>query len=196
MEILRQPLEDGTVTISRASGSTTFPCSLMLVAAMNPCPCGFYGHPSKPCRCSETMVNSYLGRISGPLLDRIDLHLEIPPVDFAQLNSSRTGETSAQIRDRVNAAREIQNERFRDLPVSCNARIPAGHLQEFCRLTESAESLLKNAFHRLGMSARAYDRILKVSRTIADLAHSRDIESEHIAEALQYRTLDQKYWRG
>ena len=196
MEILRQPLEDGTVTISRASGSTTFPCSLMLVAAMNPCPCGFYGHPSKPCRCSETMVNSYLGRISGPLLDRIDLHLEIPPVDFAQLNSSRTGETSAQIRDRVNAAREIQNVRFRDLPVSCNARIPAGHLQEFCRLTESAESLLKNAFHRLGMSARAYDRILKVSRTIADLAHSRDIESEHIAEALQYRTLDQKYWRG
>ncbi len=196
MEILRQPLEDDCVTISRVSGSITFPCSVMLVAAMNPCPCGYYGHPTKHCRCSETMVNSYLGRISGPLLDRIDLHLEVPAVDFEQLSSRQNGESSAQIRERVNAARKIQNERFAGLPISCNARIPAGFLQEFCPLTSEAESLLKNAFERLGMSARGYNRILKVSRTIADLAGSREIQAEHIAEAMQYRSLDQKYWRG
>lgn len=194
MEILRQPLEDGTVTISRASGSTTFPCSVMLVAAMNLCPCGYYGHPFKPCRCTETAVRNYLNRISGPLLDRIDLHIEVPPVDFEQLHSRKKEESSAQIRERVNASREIQNRRFQGTSVTCNAKIPSNALQDVCQLSRQAESLLKNAFERLGMSARAYDRILKVSRTIADLACSRDIEAEHVAEAMQYRALDQKYW--
>lgn len=196
LETLRQPLEDGVVTISRVNGTLSYPCSVMLVAAMNPCPCGYYGHPTRRCICSSTAVSRYLNRISGPLLDRIDLQVEVSPLDFESLNSHATSESSAEIRSRVNAARKIQNERYRGLSVSCNAHLPASLLSECCQLKESAQDLLRNAFERLGLSARAYDRILKVARTIADLEASPGIEASHIAEAVQYHTLDRKYWIG
>ena len=194
MEVLRQPLEDGVVTISRAAGRLTYPCSIMLVAAMNPCPCGFYGHPTKKCTCSEVAVSRYLAKVSGPLLDRIDLHVEVMPVEFDDLSSKARSESSAEIRKRVNAARKKQNDRYRGTGITCNAMLTPAMLQEYCILTEDAKMLLKNAFERMGLSARAYDRILKVARTIADLDNSDEIESSHIAEALQYRSLDRKYW--
>ncbi len=196
MEVLRQPLEDGTVTISRAAGRLTYPCNVMLVAAMNPCPCGYYGHPTRKCTCSEGAVTKYLSRISGPLLDRIDLHVEVMPVEFEDLSSKQRAEPSAAIRERVDAARSIQTERYDKTGITCNAALPPAMLQEFCRLTEGAELLLHNAFDKMGLSARAYDRILKVSRTIADLDSSEMIDAKHIAEALQYRSLDRKYWRN
>ena len=194
METLRQPLEDGVVTVSRVNGTVTFPCHVMLVAAMNPCPCGYYGHPTRPCTCSDTAVSRYLGRVSGPLLDRIDLHIEVPPVDFENLSSAKREENSAAIKARVDAARAIQTERFLGTSVSCNAQIPPELLHEVCRTTPAANMLLKNAFEKFGLSARAYDRVLKVSRTIADLDGSADIEAKHAAEAVRYRTLDRKYW--
>jgi len=194
METLRQPLEDGVVTVSRVNGSVTFPCSVMLVAAMNPCPCGFYGHPTRPCTCSDAAVSRYLGRVSGPLLDRIDLHIEVPPVDFDNLSSTKKEEPSALIKARVDAAREIQAKRFEGTSVTCNAQIPPELLHEVCRTAPAADVLLKNAFEKFGLSARAYDRVLKVSRTIADLDGSADIEPKHAAEAVRYRTLDRKYW--
>ncbi|MFU0831361.1 MAG: ATP-dependent protease [Oscillospiraceae bacterium] len=194
MEVLRQPIENGTVTISRVGGTVSYPCSVMFVAAMNPCPCGYFGHPTRRCTCSPQAVSRYLSRISGPLLDRLDLHIEVPPVDFDQLDSHAAGETSAAIRRRVNAARRIQNERFRGTGITCNARIRPDRLHEFCRLSDSGRTLLKKAFERLGLSARAYDRILKVCRTIADLDGSETIQSAHVAEAVQYRSLDRKYW--
>ena len=194
MEVLRQPIEDGQVTISRVNGSITYPCSVMLVAAMNPCPCGYFGHPTKACTCTPNAVARYLGKISGPLLDRLDLHVEVPPVGFDSLSSDQKAESSAKIKERVDAARRIQNQRFSGTGITCNARITPDRLHEFCRLSESARILLKNAFDRLGLSARAYDRVLKVSRTIADLDKSETIEPRHAAEAVQYRTLDRKYW--
>lgn len=194
MEVLRQPIENGTVTISRAGGTVSYPCSVMFVAAMNPCPCGYFGHPTRRCTCSSQAVSRYLSRISGPLLDRLDLHIEVPPVDFEQLDSHSAGENSESIRRRVNAARRIQNERFRGTGITCNARIKPDRLHEFCHLSESGRTLLKKAFECLGLSARAYDRILKVCRTIADLDGSETIESAHVAEAVQYRSLDRKYW--
>ncbi len=198
MESLRQPLEDGVVTISRVNATFSYPCSFMLVAAMNPCPCGYYGHPTRPGTCSPTAAANYLSRISGPLLDRIDIHVEVPPVEFAQLSSKTPGESSAAIRARVNAAREIQLRRFSGIPeaagITCNARIPTNLLKKVCPLTPGAEQLLQNAFDRLGLSARAYDRLLKVARTIADLAGSELIDTPHVAEAVQYRSLDRKYW--
>jgi magnesium chelatase family protein len=194
MEVLRQPIENGTVTISRAGGTVSYPCSVMFVAAMNPCPCGYFGHPTRRCTCSSQAVSRYLSRISGPLLDRLDLHIEVPPVDFEQLDSHSAGENSESIRRRVNATRRIQNERFRGTGITCNARIKPDRLHEFCHLSESGRTLLKKAFERLGLSARAYDRILKVCRTIADLDGSETIESAHVAEAVQYRSLDRKYW--
>lgn len=194
MEVLRQPIENGTVTISRVGGTVSYSCSVMFVAAMNPCPCGYFGHPTRRCTCSAHAVSRYLSRISGPLLDRLDLHIEVPPVEFDQLDSHAAEETSAAIRRRVNAARRIQNERFRGTGITCNARIRPDRLHEFCRLSESGRTLLKKAFERLGLSARAYDRILKVCRTIADLDGSETIESAHVAEAVQYRSLDRKYW--
>lgn len=195
MECLRQPLEDGRVTISRVSCSLSYPCSIMLVAAMNPCPCGYYGHPTRRCTCSESTVQRYLNKVSGPLLDRIDLHIEVPPVEYAQLSSNRKSESSASIRERVNAARAIQQQRFAGTGILSNARIPTSKLKEYCQLTPSANNLLKGAFERLGLSARAYDRLLKVARTIADLADSPVIDTPHIAEAIQYRSLDRKYWQ-
>lgn len=194
METLRQPLEDGEVTVSRVNGTVSFPCNLMLVAAMNPCPCGYYGHPSRPCICSEGAVSRYLGRVSGPLLDRIDLHIEVPPVQFEHLASIQKEESSASIKARVDAARGIQLQRFAGTSVTCNARIPTELLHEVCRTTPAADTLLKNAFEKFGLSARAYDRVLKVSRTIADLDGAADIEPRHAAEAVRYRTLDRKYW--
>lgn len=194
MEVLRQPLEDGTVTISRAAGRLTYPCSVMLVAAMNPCPCGYYGNPTRKCTCSEGAVSRYLAKVSGPLLDRIDLHVEVMPVEFGELSSEKKAETSAEIRKRVNAARKVQNERYAGTGIACNAMLTPAMLRKYCVLSEGARGLLKNAFERMGLSARAYDRILKVSRTIADLEGSENIEAKHIAEALQYRSLDRKYW--
>ena len=194
MESLRQPLEDGVVTVSRVNGTVTFPCRVMLVAAMNPCPCGYYGHPTRPCTCSDGAVARYLGRVSGPLLDRIDLHIEVPPVDFDNLSSTRKEESSADIKQRVDAARALQTRRFAGTNVACNAQIPPELLHEVCRTSAAADGLLKNAFEKFGLSARAYDRVLKVARTIADLDGSKDIEAKHAAEAVRYRTLDRKYW--
>ncbi len=194
MEVLRQPIEDGIVTISRVSGTLVYPCSVMLVAAMNPCPCGYFGHPKRLCTCSQNAVSKYLSRVSGPLLDRLDLHVEVPPVDFDDLSSDHKSEDSASIRKRVNAARKIQNERYFNTNTSCNAKLSPSMLHSACQLTDSALSLLKIAFNQMSLSARAYDRVLKVSRTIADLDACEKIESAHIAEAVQYRSLDRKYW--
>ncbi|MDD2361359.1 MAG: YifB family Mg chelatase-like AAA ATPase [Oscillospiraceae bacterium] len=195
MEALRQPLEDSRVTISRVSASLTYPCSFMLVAAMNPCPCGYFGHPTRQCKCSPVAQQSYLARISGPLLDRIDLHIEVPPVEYEQLSSKQPSESSAEIRERVNAARLRQLERFKGTEVSCNARIHPGMLRETCAMTDSASKMLQGVFDRMGLSARAYDRLLKVARTIADLDSADIIDTQHLAEAVQYRSLDRKYWR-
>ena len=194
MEVLRQPLEDGTVTISRAAGRLTYPCSIMLVAAMNPCPCGYYGHPTRKCTCSEGSVQRYLSKVSGPLLDRIDLHVEVMPVEFSDLNDKTKAESSAAIRERVNAARKIQNERYEGTGITCNAMLTPALLHRFCVLTEGASNMLKTAFDDMGLSARGYDRILKVARTIADLDNSEKIDINHIALAIQFRSLDQKYW--
>lgn len=194
MEGLRQPLEDGKVTISRVAGSLTYPSSIMLVGAMNPCPCGFFGHPTRECICSSNAVQKYLNRISGPMLDRLDLHVEVPPVDYAALSSEKTEETSAQIRERVNRARKIQQERYKGTGITCNARLTPALLKKFCVMTDEASHYLKLSFERLGMSARAYDRILKVARTVADLEGSNLIEKTHIFTAISFRSLDRKYW--
>lgn len=194
MEVLRQPIEDNIVTISRVSGTLTYPCSVMLIAAMNPCPCGYFGHPTRPCTCSANAVSKYLSRVSGPLLDRLDLHVEVPPVEFDALDSDEPAESSSVIKARVNAARKIQSERYKNTGITCNARLTPALLHDACGMTDSARSLLKRAFESTGLSARAYDRILKVSRTIADLDGSELIQSCHTAEAVQYRTLDRKYW--
>ncbi len=194
MEGLRQPLEDHTVTISRASGSLTYPCSFMLVAAMNPCACGYYGHPTRDCTCSQQGVKRYLSRISGPLLDRFDLHVEVPPVGYTDLNSNTKAESSAAIRERVNTARRIQAERYAGTPVRTNAELTPSLLRRHCALSDDAHTLMQNAFDRLGLSARAYDRLLKVARTIADLDGSEMLRIDHLSEAIQYRSLDRKYW--
>lgn len=194
MEVLRQPIENGWVTISRVGGTVSYPCSVMFVAAMNPCPCGYFGHPKRRCTCTPQAVSRYLARVSGPLLDRLDLHIEVPPVEFEELSSEKQAECSADIRARVNAAREIQNRRFRGTGISCNARITPDRLHDFCPMDEKSRTLLKTAFDRFGLSARAYDRVLKVCRTIADLDRSKTIEPRHVAEAVQYRSLDRKYW--
>ena len=194
MEGLRQPLEDGKVTISRVAGSLTYPSSIMLVAAMNPCPCGFFGHPNRECTCSPNAVRKYLNKISGPMLDRMDLHIEVPPVDFEALNSKKPEESSEIIRDRINKARKIQNERYKDTQINCNARLTPALLKKYCVMSNEAATVLERAFDNLGMSARAYDRILKVARTIADLAGDEIIHIEHIAQAIQFRSLDRKYW--
>jgi magnesium chelatase family protein len=194
LEGLRQPLEDGTVTISRVNGSITYPCNMMLVAAMNPCPCGYFNHPTKHCRCTGKAIARYLNRVSGPLLDRIDIHVEVPPVDYTALKSKIKGENSQTIRERVNKARAIQNERYKGTKVSCNANLTPELMTKYCRTDDEANELMKTAFDKLGLSARAYDRILKVCRTIADLENSSVIKADHVAEALQYRSLDRKYW--
>lgn len=193
LEILRQPLEDYQVTISRASGTVTYPCSFMLIAAMNPCPCGYYGHPSRKCICSKKQVQHYMSRVSGPMLDRFDIHIEVAPVEFTHLSSPEKEEPSAIIRERVQKARDIQNERFKNTEITCNARITSDILNEVCPLDSAATELLKNVFEKMGLSARAYDKILKVSRTIADMDNSQIICKQHVSQAVQYRSLDRKY---
>ena len=197
LEVMRQPLEERRVTISRAKFSVEYPASFMLVASMNPCPCGYYNHPEKECVCAPGVVQKYLNKISGPLLDRIDLHVEVTPVPFSELSKERLSEKSDAIRDRVVKARLVQEERFTaDDGIYCNAMMSSKMLRTVCRLSEESNSLLKNAMERLGLSARAYDRILKVSRTIADLGGSADVKTEHVAEAIQYRSLDREGWAG
>ncbi|MBR1422202.1 MAG: YifB family Mg chelatase-like AAA ATPase [Ruminococcus sp.] len=196
LEILRQPLEDQKVTISRVAGSITYPCSFMLIAAMNPCPCGYYGHPTRKCICSQKQVATYLSKISGPLLDRFDIHLEVAPVEFSDLSSVDREEASARIRERVQQARDIQNKRFKGTGITCNARMTSDILQDACPMTAEAKSLLENVFEKLGLSARAYDKILKVARTAADMDKEDCIGKKHIALAVQYRSLDRKYWNG
>ena len=194
LEVLRQPLEDGTVSISRAHGTYTYPSSFMLIAAMNPCPCGYFNHPKKACSCSDAAVHKYLNRVSGPLLDRIDIHIEVPPVEYDDLTSKSGEESSDDIRRRVDAARDIQTERFKDSRAACNAHIEPAEFERVCVTDDKADRMLKVAFDKLGMTARAYDRIMKVARTIADLDGSEIIRAAHISEAIQYRTLDRKYW--
>ena len=190
-------MEERKVTISRAKVSVDFPANFMLIASMNPCPCGYYNHPEKDCLCAPGVVHRYLNRISGPLLDRIDLHVEVTPVSFDEMTGSRKSETSADIRERVIKGREIQSERFKDNPyVYCNAMMSSSLVKTVCRINTAGRTLLKTAMDKLGLSARAYDRILKVSRTIADLAYSEDIKVEHLAEAIQYRSLDREGWAG
>lgn len=195
MEILRQPMEDGTVTISRVSATLTYPCSIMFIAAMNPCPCGYYGHPTKKCTCTPQTVSRYLGKVSGPLLDRIDLQIEVAPVEYKDLTDRKKGESSQQIRERVNNARRLQQERYKNEDFSCNARLSSKRLHEVCILSKQAEDFLQTTFQNSSFSARAYDKILKVSRTIADLDQSDVIELSHISEAIRYRNLDNKYWQ-
>ena len=197
LEVMRQPIEERRVTISRARFTVDYPASFMLVASMNPCPCGYYNHPDKECMCAPGMVHKYLNKISGPLLDRIDLHVEVTPVNFEKLSESRLSEKSEKIRERVVAAREIQTQRYSDHPgMHSNAMMGSKQLREICRIDEAGQTLLKQAMEKLGLSARAYDRILKVSRTIADLAGSENIETDHLAEAIQYRSLDREGWAG
>lgn len=195
LEVMRQPLEDGRVTISRAAGSMTFPAEFMLVGAMNPCPCGYFGDPKRECRCSPVQVERYRDRISGPLLDRIDLHVEVPAVQYQEMASNQPAEASAAIRERVAAARETQRRRFSGHGrTRTNARMSAREIKQFCQLTSDAEGMMKMAMTELNFSARAYDRILKVARTIADLDGHADIQAPHVAEAIQYRTLDRNLW--
>lgn len=194
MEVLRQPIENGEITISRVSGTLSYPCDVMLVAAMNPCPCGYYGHPTRKCICGSKAVTRYLSKVSGPLLDRIEIQIEVPPVEFSDLTSQIQEECSADIKKRVNKARYVQQERYKGTGVKCNSGITPAMLNKCCPMDDKAQQLLGKAFDKMGLSARAYDRILKVSRTIADLDQSEVIKSIHIAEAVQYRSLDRKYW--
>ena len=197
LEVMRQPMEERRVTISRAKVAVDFPASFMLIASMNPCPCGFYNHPERACTCPPGTVQKYLNKISGPLLDRIDLHVEVTPVAFSELSATRPQENSATIREKVIKAREMQELRYQNHPgVYCNAQMSSKMLKEICVISSVGANLLKAAMEKLNLSARAYDRILKVSRTIADLASSEDIKPEHLAEAIQYRSLDREGWAG
>jgi len=197
LEVMRQPLEDRTITISRSKFSIEYPASFMLVASMNPCPCGYYNHPEKECVCGPGVVQKYLNKVSGPLLDRIDIHIEVTPVSFNELSGKAGGDSSASVRERVVVARKIQQGRFESqLGMNCNAQMDSKWLKEYCTVDDAGKRLLATAMDRLKLSARAYDRILKVARTIADLSGSERIESQHLAEAIQYRSLDRENWAG
>lgn len=194
LEVLRQPLEDGKITVSRAYGSVVFPAKFMLIGSMNPCPCGYFGDQSHYCKCSPNQIMRYLDRLSGPLIDRFDIHLEVRPVSFDKLTGDYEGETSAQMKKEVDKARNIQLERYKDKEIYCNAQLSPKQIKQYCRLTKSQKSILKDAFSSLSLSARAYDRILRVARTIADLDGEVHIMDHHLAEAIQYRSLDRQYW--
>ena len=194
LEVLRQPLEDGEVTISRVSATYTYPCNIMLIASMNPCKCGYLGDRRRRCTCTPAQINHYRRKVSGPLLDRIDIQVEVPNVDYDDLTSREKAETSAEVKKRVDRARKIQLERYKDLDIYSNSQLTAGMLQKYCELSDDDNAMLKAAFDSLGLSARAHSRILKVARTIADLDGAENISAEHIAEALQYRSLDRKYF--
>jgi magnesium chelatase family protein len=194
---MRQPLEEKRIMVSRAKFSVEYPASFMLIAAMNPCPCGYYNHPEKECVCAPGVVQRYLNKISGPLLDRIDIHVEVTPVAFGELTKERISEKSATVRERVMKAREMQEKRFTEVEnVHCNAQMTAKKIQAICKIDDAGRQLLKTAMERLGLSARAYDSILKVSRTIADLDGAEEIQNQHLAEAIQYRSLDRDSWAG
>jgi len=190
LETIRQPLEDGCVTISRAAGTMTFPASIMLVAAMNPCPCGYLTDPKRKCKCTPNQVERYLGRISGPLLDRIDIHVEVPTVSFRELSADHSGTGSAEMRELVVKTRTKQQQRFDDEDILTNARMNSRQVRHFCRLDDAGHNMIKQAVYELGLSARAYDKVLKIARTIADLENVPDIQSHHVAESIQYRRLD------
>lgn len=196
LELLRVPLEDKIININRVNASLTYPCNFMLIASMNPCPCGYYGSKEKECTCSENSINKYMGKISGPLLDRIDIHIEVEAVKYQKLNSSEKGETSEQIKKRVDKARKIQQERYSKHGIYSNAELTPRLIEEYCKLDSKGKEILKNSFEKLGLSARAYGRILKVARTIADLDGNQNIDIKHLAEAIQYRNLDRKYWKN
>lgn len=197
LEVMRQPMEERRVTISRAKVAVDFPASFMLIASMNPCPCGYYNHPERECTCAPGTVQKYLNKISGPLLDRIDLHVEVTPVAYNELSGTKTQENSTDIRERVMKAREVQAERYKNQPgIYCNAQISSKMLREVCAITSAGNNLLQKAMEKLNLSARAYDRILKVARTIADLSGTDDIKNEHLAEAIQFRSLDREGWGG
>ncbi len=197
LEVMRQPLEDRKICISRAKFAVEYPASFMLVASMNPCPCGYYNHPERECVCAPGIVQKYLSRISGPLLDRIDIHIEIVPVPFEKLSEMKESEASEKVRDRVMRARQVQEQRFKDIDgVYCNAQMSSKQMREFAQIDANGSELLKNAMQRLNLSARAYDRIIKVARTIADLDDSEKIFSHHLAEAINYRNLDREGWAG
>jgi magnesium chelatase family protein len=194
LEVLRQPLEDGRVTISRASMSLTFPSRFMLVAAMNPCPCGHYNDPTRECKCTPQQIQRYLSKISGPLLDRIDIHIDVPAVKFKELASDTPSESSGEIRERVMKARIIQGERLKGENLFSNSQMTPRLIRKYCAIDAGSKALLEQVITRLGLSARAYDRILKVSRTLADLEENEKIETTHVSEAIQYRTLDRNFW--
>lgn len=196
LEVLRGPLEDRVVTISRVNASLTYPCNFMFVASMNPCPCGFYGSQDKECTCSPQAISKYMGKISGPLLDRIDIQVEVYPVKYQKLESNEKVESSQKIKERVNNARTIQQQRYSAEKIFSNSQLTPKLIDKYCKLDEKGKELLEIAFNKLKLSARAYGRILKVARTIADLENKKDIESTHIAEAIQYRSLDKKYWEN
>ena len=196
LEVLRGPLEDGKITISRVSNTFTYPCGFMFVASMNPCPCGYYGSLDKECSCTVQAIAKYMSKISGPLLDRIDIQIEVSPIKYEKLGNDEIPETSEKIRERVNKARKIQLERYKEEKIYANSSLTPKLTQKYCKLNEESKKLLENAFNKLGLSARAYGRILKVARTIADLENIPDIQKQHIAEAIQYRSLDKKYWKN
>ncbi len=193
LEILRQPIEDGVISISRAAAKFQYPCSVMVVCAMNPCPCGYYGHPTRKCTCSDAAAKRYFNRVSGPLVDRLDIHIDVPPVDYESLSGKEKAESSSEIKARVNKARKIQQERFAGTKITCNAKMDAAATRKFCILTPAAEIIFKTAFERLGLSARAYDKVLRIARTIADMDNSEDIDTKHITEAIQYRSFDRRF---
>lgn len=194
LEVMRTPLEDRIVTINRVNSSLTYPCNFMLIASMNPCACGYYGSKDKECTCSPQAISKYMSKISGPLLDRIDIHIEVSPVKYSKLQESNTEETSTKIKQRVNSARIIQRERYKKYNLYSNAELTPKLMEQYCKLDDKGQKILQNAFEKLGLSARAYGRILKVARTIADLAGEENIKTNHIAEAIQYRSLDRKYF--
>lgn len=194
LEVMRTPLEDRVVTISRVNSTLTYPCNFMLIASMNPCACGYYGSKDKECTCSPQAISKYMGKISGPLLDRIDIHIEVTPVKYKKLQDSVKVESSEVIKRRVNEARKLQIERYKEYNLYSNSELTPKLIEKYCKLDNVSHKILQNAFEKLGLSARAYGRILKVARTIADLDHKENIESKHIAEAIQYRSLDRKYF--
>lgn len=194
LEVLRGPLEDRIVTISRVNATLTYPANFMFVASMNPCPCGYYGSKDKECTCTPQMISKYMGKISGPLLDRIDICTEVSPVKYEKLENAQEIEPSEEIKKRVDKARKIQQERYKECKIYSNSELTPKLIEKYCKLDNKGKVVLENAFNKLKLSARAYGRILKVARTIADLDNSQNIEVKHIAEAIQYRSIDRKYW--
>lgn len=196
LEVLRGPLEDRQITVSRVNGTFTYPANFMFAASMNPCPCGYFGSKERECTCSSTAISRYMGKISGPLLDRIDICIEVSPVKYAKLDSNEKIETSEEIKKRVNNARKIQQERYKESKILSNSELTPKLIDKYCKLDVKAKQMMENAFNKLKLSARAYGRILKVARTIADLEESKNVEVKHIAEAIQYRSIDRKYWNN